>query len=62
MLRYNKACIRPTAPSRLDLAPHPPLAKTSADPLNRIPSLFTSIYYVLIIEDIVRRELQVPFP
>jgi hypothetical protein len=32
MLRCGGACIRPAAPSRLGLAPHPPLAKTSADP------------------------------
>jgi hypothetical protein len=30
--RYGGACIRPAIPSRLGLAPYPPLAKTSADP------------------------------
>jgi hypothetical protein len=59
MLRCGGACIRPAAPSRLNLAPHPPLVKISADPQNRIPNLFTYIYYALIIEDIVRRELQI---
>jgi hypothetical protein len=62
MHRYAGACIRPAAPSRLGLAPHPPLAKTSADPENRIQRLFTYTYYVFIIEDIVRRELMMPFP
>jgi hypothetical protein len=59
MHKYNELCIRPAVLSRLDLTPHPPLAKISADPLNRILSLFTYTYYILIIEDIVRRELQV---
>jgi hypothetical protein len=30
--RYDGACIRPAAPFRLGLAPHPSLAKTSANP------------------------------
>jgi hypothetical protein len=30
--RCGGTCIRPAALFRLDLAPHPPLAKTSADP------------------------------
>jgi hypothetical protein len=32
MYKYGGACIRSAAPFRLDLAPYPPLAKTSADP------------------------------
>jgi hypothetical protein len=32
MHRYGGACIRPAALTRFGLAPHPPLAKTSADP------------------------------
>jgi hypothetical protein len=30
--RYAGACIRPATSTRLGLTPHPPLAKTSADP------------------------------
>jgi hypothetical protein len=32
MHKYGGICIRSAALSRLDLAPYPPLAKTSADP------------------------------
>jgi hypothetical protein len=32
LYKYDGACIRLAALIRLDLAPHPPLAKTSADP------------------------------
>jgi hypothetical protein len=59
MYRYDGICIRFAALIRFGLAPHLSLAKISADPQNRISSLFTYTYYVLIIEDIVRRELQV---
>jgi hypothetical protein len=60
--RYVEACIRSAALIRFSLAPYFPLAKISADPQNRILSLFTYIYYVFIIVDIVSRELQMPFP
>jgi hypothetical protein len=61
MLRCGGAYIRPAASFRLGLAPHLPLAKISADPENRILSFFIYTNYVFIIEDIIRRELQISF-